>query len=407
MHKPLRLLKFDSCHPLSYLAARQQAEAEQIRHYNYQQYYDWLMNLRVGLSDYLTYPMNQAGWEAREYIPWDDILLAKAIEAQLVKRADKRTLWRPLVRHVGRLTLRDVALGRWASAWRQERRNWLIERYIETYQPDVIFVREPCHLNGKFWDRFRDKCVIASFIACNTNHAINWDPHRNDVIFTLTQQYRDFFRVQGIETHLLQYGIDERVFAQLEAEPKQYDCTFVGYLGQSTQSRKTELLEQVAAAVDFKWWGVKGEQIGRFPALERTWQGPTGGIEMLRIYRRSRIVLNDYVDMAAGANVNIRTTEVLGVASMLLTREAANIAYLENAGALATFTDAADCVAKVKKYLADETRREAIAQKGHELASKELNYRDIAQRVMDIIREEYEKKRSLPCRKSWAGAPMR
>jgi len=348
--------------------------------------------------------MNEAGWNAREFLAQDDILLQKLLDSGQIPGANGP---QALAKHVAGLTLGEVAALRWASKWRKNRKQWLIQKYVEAFRPDVIFVREPSHVDGRLFERFRKSCVIASFIGCNTNHAIHWDEHRSDIIFTLTDEYRRFFEVQGVESQIFSYGVDERIADQLRNEPKQYDCTFVGYLGQATQSRKTELLEQVAAAVDFKWWGVKGEQIGRFPALERTWQGPTGGIEMLRIYRRSRIVLNDYVDMAAGANVNIRTTEVLGVASMLLTREAANIAYLENAGALATFTDAADCVAKVKKYLADETRREAIAQKGHELASKELNYRDIAQRVMDIIREEYEKKRSLPCRKSWAGAPMR
>ena len=147
---------------------------------------------------------------------------------------------------------RSFRLGHWRIAWPITRRQWVIEKYIEHIRPDVLFIREPCHLDGKFWDRFRSKCVIASFIACNTNHATHWDPHRSDIIFTLTQEYADFFGVQVIETHLLEYGVDERIAGEVEDLPKLYDCTFAGYLGTPTQRSKTELINAVAGDVDFK-----------------------------------------------------------------------------------------------------------------------------------------------------------
>jgi hypothetical protein len=396
MPKPLRLLKFDSCHPLFYLHCRQQAEAEQINQLDYEQYYDWLMRLRFGLSDYLTHPMNQAGWEAREYIPWDDVLLRKAVDAGLMGGVDDWPFWKPMSRHVARLTLRDMVGGKWAAGWKQERKNWLIERYIETFRPDVIFVREPCHLDGRFWNRFRDRCVIASFIACNTSDAKHWDAHRNDLIFTLTPEYKNFFAVQGLETHLLEYGVDDRIAGEVAGLPKTHDCTFVGYLGTGAQSRKSELMDAVAGAVDFKWWGVKGQEIERYPALFRTWQGEAAGIDMLRIYKQSRIVLNDYVDMAAGNSVNMRTKEVMSVGSLLLTRRAANIEALEREGALATFGDAEECLAKIRHYLAREAECEAIGAKGLQAALRNFNYREIAAGLMEVLRNKVEQ-----CGRSW------
>jgi len=66
---------------------------------------------------------------------------------------------------------------------------------------------------------------------------------------------------------------------------------------------------------------------------------------------------------------------------------------LEQEGALATFKDADDCVAKVKYYLADETSREAIASKGLATALEKFNYRQIARRVMDVIAEAHDRKK--------------
>ncbi len=394
--KSLRLLKFDSCHPLSFLDNRQQAEVEQVNRLNYEQYYDWLMRLRVGLSDYLTHPMNEAGWEAREFVAQDGWMLRKLSEQGGPWSCEGLSAWKPMARHVKNLTLPGLASGDWHRAWPMARKQWIIEKYIESFRPDILFIREPCHMDGKFWDRFRGKCVIASFIACNTNHAIHWDPHRSDVIFTLTPEYADFFRVQGIETHLLQYGVDERIAREVEELPKAHDCTFVGFLGTRTQSRKTELMNAVASQVDFKWWGVKGPRLAEFPALERSWQGETAGIDMLRIYKRSRIVLNDYVDMAAGTNVNMRTKEVMSVGSVLLTRRAANIEELEQEGALATFGDAKECLAKIRHYLDHEAEREAIAAKGLQVALRDFNYRDISDSLMQVLEAKVEQ-----CGRRW------
>jgi spore maturation protein CgeB len=65
---------------------------------------------------------------------------------------------------------------------------------------------------------------------------------------------------------------------------------------------------------------------------------------------------------------------------------------LEAEGALVTFSDADDCIAKVRYCLDHEAEREAVALKGRALALQKFNYRDIARRVMDVIGEEYEKK---------------
>lgn len=395
MSKVIRLLKFDSCHPMTYLDLLQRQHAAQLRDMSYEEYYRWLMGCRLGLSDYITHPMSEAGWDAREFIAQDGWLRCKLIESGQVKVAGSARL-KDALRHVGRKTLGEVAAGRIGAGWQQSQRERLVEDYIESFRPDVLFIREPCHIDGKFWDRFRGKCVIASFIACNTNHAIHWDPHRSDLIFTLTPEYADFFRVQGIETHLLEYGVDERIAREVEDLPKVHDCTFVGFLGTPTQSRKTELMNAVAGTVDFKWWGVKGPELWRYPALERTWQGETAGIEMLRIYKQSRVVLNDYVDMAAGTNVNMRTKEVMSVGSFLLTRRAANIEGLEQEGALATFDDAEECVAKIRHYLTHEAEREAIAATGLRVALRDFSYRDIAGNLMQVLQRKVDE-----CGRSW------
>lgn len=392
MAKALRLLKFDTAHPEGYLQRLQQQRAAELAPLGYEDYYRWLMELRVGMSDFLTYPMNQAGWVAREFWAKDRLLMRKLAGSGEIRGVGLPGRLRFALQHALSLSLLDVASLRWDRRRDLERRYWLIRHYIESFRPDVIFIREPAHIDGEFFDRFRDRCALVALIGCNTNHAQHWDPHRYDAVFTLTSEYDRFFKVQGLNSHLFEYGVDERVLGEVSGLPKEHDCTFVGFLGQPSQSRKSELLENVARAVEFKWWGVKGSNISQFPSLERAWQGETAGLEMLKIYRQSKIVLNDYVDMAGGINVNIRTKEVLGVGSALLTREADNIRDLERGGALATFRNADDCVAKIRCLLENDEEREKTAARGLHVALERFNYRDIAKRVMEVISEAHEKK---------------
>jgi hypothetical protein len=214
------------------------------------------------------------------------------------------------------------------------------------------------------------------------------------VILTLTDEYNEMFKAEGLESHLFSYGVDERLAAEVVDSTKKHDCSFVGYLGVPDQRVKTKLLERVAQSVDFKWWGVMGPEIGENSALRKTWQGSAAGIDMFRIYREAKIVVNEYPEIARGKNVNIRTMEVLNVGTFLLTRVASNIEWLEKAGALVTFSSEDDCLGKIKKYLADEAAREKIAAQGQRTALEHFNYRDVASRTMEIIGDAWERKQS-------------
>ena len=186
----------------------------------------------------------------------------------------------------------------------------------------------------------------------------------------------------------------EEVADELASLPRAYNCTFVGYLGVPAQRMKTQLLEEVAQKVPFQWWGVKGEEMARYPALARAWQGEAAGIDMQRIYRQSKIVLNDYPDFMQGHSNNLRNMEVFMSGSMLLTRAAPNLEELEHEGGLVTFDSASSCIAKAEHYLAADAEREAIASKGQQLAREQFNYRDIVRGMMETIAKAHENKRT-------------
>jgi hypothetical protein len=388
----LRLLKFDSVHPYSVLKRKQEEQVDRLSAVDYNGYYQWLMSQRWGMSDFLTFYMNEAGWVAKEVVPVDDLLLSKL--SVTTERSSVSSLLHQYLRSLARAPAKDVLTLRAFKTDQHKARANRMERYIRTFKPDVLFIREPCHTNGRFWDRFREHCLIVGFMGCTTLDPWNWNTHRHDLIFTLTDEYRNFFQAEGVESHLFSYGVDERLAAEAGDATKKYDCTFVGYLGILDQRVKTKLMEFVAQNVDFKWWGIRGPEIDEKSALYKTYQGPVAGIEMFRIYKESKIVINEYPEMAVSKNVNMRTMEVLNVGSFLLTRAASNIEWLEKAGALVTFRSPEDCLKKIKHYLVDDAAREKIAAQGLRTALEHFNYRDITRGVMEVISSAYEKKRS-------------
>ena len=392
MNDKLRLLKLDSVHPYSVLKRKQEEDLDRLSVLDYDGYYEWLMSQRWGMSDFLTFYMNEAGWVAKEAVPVDDMLLSKM--ALTKERSSVSSLLRQYFRSVARAPAKDILTLRAFKSDQHNVRARHIERYIRTFKPDVLFIREPCHTDGRLWNRFREHCLIVSFMGCTTLDPWNWNTHRNDLIFTLTDEYRNFFNAEGVESHLFSYGIDERLATEVGDATKKYDCTFVGYLGVLDQRVKTKLMEFIAQNVDFKWWGIRGPEIDENSALYKTWQGQVAGIDMFRIYKQSRIVVNEYPEMAASKNVNMRTMEVLNVGSFLLTRAASNIEWLEEAGALVTFRNPEDCLNKIKHYLADDVAREKIAAQGLRTALEHFNYRDITRGVMEVISAAYDKKRS-------------
>ena len=390
MTPPLRLLKFDSVYPLEVLTRKQDQQREHLLGLDYENYYRWLMGQRLNFSDFLTHYMNEAGWKAREVLSLDDMLLRKL---PVTFRPSFAARVRETAHRLASYSIVDLAGFKILKQQRRLRREYRLANYINSFQPGVLCVREPSQMKGTFWDRFRERCLIVAFTGCITLDTWEWNAHRHDVIFTLTEEYRNYFNVEGVESHLFNYGVDERLVAEVGDAPKKYDCTFVGYLGIPDQRVKTKLMEFIAQHVDFKWWGIKGAEIGEQSPLHRSYQGPVAGIDMFRIYKESKIVVNEYPEMAVSRNVNMRTMEVLNVGSLLLTRAASNIEWMEKAGALVTFNSPEDCLKKIKHYLADEGSREKIAAQGLQTALEHFNYRDITRGVMEVIGAAYEKKR--------------
>jgi spore maturation protein CgeB len=122
-------------------------------------------------------------------------------------------------------------------------------------------------------------------------------------------------------------------------------------------------------------------------------RNPVFGIEMLNLFRNSKIVLNMHIGVAGNYAGNMRLFEVTGVGSCLLTDDKQNIKELFEPGKeIITYNGPRDCINKAKWLLDHDDERRDIALAGHErtLQSHTVNRR--CEYIAGILEAELKRK---------------
>jgi len=377
-----RLLKFDVVHPQDYLY-RKHDEWKDLEELSRTDYLDRINRLRSNYSDYYTYHLDDEVWDAEEFYLNDPVYLKKVA----------RELYGPAMYWPRRVeaALKEKIRPK-GNRWTQK----VIEDYIRAVDPDVLFARSQ-PLASSYWQQFRENCLLVARLSARMPK--DWHPEHFDILYADHPTFRDFFELHDVTTYMNDQGFDDRVLDEVDDNGCPHDVTFVGGLGTRNFSRRTQLFERVAAQVpSFQWWGywwpswTDTKPTDEFPNLQRTFKGPTSGIEMFQIYRDSKIVLNDYVDIdvSSGVGFNQRIFEVLGVGAFMLTRNATNFKDETPGHLFGTFDDADDCLRKIDYYLSRPQERQQIADAGQDHVLEHFNYRDIVQDFDLTLRKHLE-----------------
>lgn len=371
----MKLLKFDTINPESYLIKKTNENFSKVKEFSRTELLDWIISLRSNFSDFYTYNLKNEGWEAEEFIVSDFYIEKVADEIYRGKTGLKRTYE----------SVKDI-LRPLKSRWNKR----IIVDYIKQYKPDVIFVREVIGIPSEFWRYFMDRSLLVCRIAAKIPR--NWSPLDWDMILTSTETFRNFFILNKVDSYINHNGFDERILNELKPAEKIYDVTFTGGLGKIFWESRTKCAEYVASKSDFKWWGVKGKDITSDSSLSKSYQGVTSGLEMLQIYKNSKIVFNDYGEIAEGRAVNQRIFEVLGTGSLLITREADNLMRDFPKDIFVMYKNEKDCIEKVNYYLKNEKEREEIAQSGQKFIIENYNYKTLMKEFSELLKKKFEKK---------------
>ena len=377
----MKLIKFDTLYPLEYIKNKISESQSLIDSMNFNQYHQWLVDLRMNYSDFYTYNLNEYGWEAEEFFLNDDLYIEKCAKHYygyfyiLIKMFHR---FRNMLSYV--------------SIPFKER---VIEKYIATRNPEVLLIREQVHVRSSFWERYKKDKLIVARIDCSIPK--NWSPLSFELIYTNIPSYLEFFKSNNVPVKSNSNGFDERLLSEIIKKKKMYDVTFVGGLGEYFGFREKSLtferlIEKLENKQTFNWWGFKtGNSFDqKFPYLTKNYKGSTGGLEMFDIYAISKIVLNDYGNGFGGIGVNQRIFEVLGTGTLLITRESESLKGWENY--LVTYKDVDDCTSKIQYYLTHEEEREKIAKAGQAFVLENYSYFKLIGKLSEELQEAYKSK---------------
>ena len=373
------LLKIDIIHPAAWLV-RKQAEHPEVQDMDLRDYRRWLIDLGSNYSDFYTYYLNQTGeWEAEEYFLLDDLYTRKVAQYLFGKR---RGLLLDRLAHRSHRAVRHA---------RYRYRSFVLDRYIQSRNPDVIFVRSQPQ-KSVFWQRYRADTLLVARLSARLPRG--WHPNDFDLIYTDQPDFKTFFELHGTKTVINDQGFDPRIIDRLVGGRPSPGVVFCGGLGTQNFLARTDFFERIAQRTKFSWWGYwwtaggDGRTLKDFPGLQAGFNGPTSGLEMYQIYYDADICLNDYVDTANGIGFNQRMFEVMGAGGFLLTRMAPNFAKDFPEGIFATYANDEECLEKVDYYLAHPEERAAIAEKGQRYVVDNFNYERIAREFGEDLKAE-------------------
>lgn len=265
---------------------------------------------------------------------------------------------------------------------RRYRREILL-RQIEDFAPDVLFVFSHA-VDARLLTeaRSRVKRLVGQW-GCALEAGEPYGLY--DLIITCAKPLVAEFAKMGIPAVHLPHAFDVRVLHQLrdEADLPRAGVAFVGKL-ERPHRRRFEFLQRLSELANFECYGpILDPTLPKDSPLHRCYRGPAVGLDLYRVYRRSKIVWHLHEDVGGRYVGAKRLFEASGMGAMLLTDVCLDLhEYFEPGKEVVTFEDVDDCAAKIRYYLEHDEERAAIAEQGR---SRTLAQHSLQSRTKELL----------------------
>lgn len=289
-----------------------------------------------------------------------------------------KALLRPIVGPLLR-RLRTFHLPEWEAH--------LLAAQIAEFRPDVILNQEMGYLDNRTLKALKPPGTLAiGQIAAALPPETDFSAY--DLVISSLPNLVDWFRQHNVRAEVNRLAFEPSILDKLGPAPaRDVDISFVGSFSPE-HAKRIHLLESIARQLPLKIWGNGIESLPRNSPLHACYQGEAWGRDMYEVLRRSRITLNNHLDLAGDWANNMRLYEATGMGTMLLTDAKRNLDEIFVSGIeVATYEDAENCIAKARHYLANERARAAIAAAGQRKAITVQNYAGRTAEIAALARE--------------------
>jgi hypothetical protein len=331
---------------------------------------------------------------------------------------------------------------------RYDQRNWFNEilfAQVRAFQPDVLFLEDLYLFDSNLRKQLREVCIKRPVIigyrgAPTEDYASLKDV---DVLLTCAPHFVEYMRQAGANAALLPQAFEPAILDAVGHMTRDLDFTFVGsvVLRDGFHMQRYALIEKLLESTGLNVWtsfdqpesGSRSKRVllrlvgrarrtlqnagldsgffsgqgdGLKAALARTarasdhshpWKNkgygaklhePVFGLANFRILARSRLTLNNHIDVAEDYAGNSRLFEATGMGACLITDWKRNLTEMfEPDSEVVTYKSPEECIEKVNYLLAHESERQVIAQAGQQRTLSCHTFERRSVRLDELIRE--------------------
>ena len=273
--------------------------------------------------------------------------------------------------------------------WMQRREDeaWMyraLAAQIRRFRPDVLMVTR-LELSGRFFQEI--KPLVRMIVGQHASPMpAESDFSAYDLMLSSLPNLVTRFRSLGLRSELLRLGFEPRVLESLRPIERDVPVSFVGSLTPHHVAR-VEWLTRLRARAPLALWGDADQDILDASGLAEIHRGPLWGPEMFAVLGRSRITLNNHIDVAGDYANNMRLYEATGMGALLVTDSKRNLGEMFEPGREAVaYHSAEECAEQVRFYLDHSDEREAIARAGQARTLREHTYACRMRELLDILK---------------------
>lgn len=251
---------------------------------------------------------------------------------------------------------------------------WVLAAQIEEMKPDVILNQELSYIRMRCLDRIvpRGTKIVgqsASALPIGENFK------RYDLLLSSLPNFVEYFLSEGVRAALSPLAFDSRVLDGIrQPAVRDIDVSFVGSLSADHRARVL-LIEALARELPLKVWGTGVDELPQSSPIRACFQGEAWGRQMYGILARSRITINQHIDLADGYSNNMRLYEATGCGALLMVDRGRNLGSIfEPDKEVLTYRSAEECVEAVRHALAAPAAAAEVAATGQRRTLSEHSY---------------------------------
>lgn len=374
------------------------AEHPGLERQTYENQMDARNNSFFGVADFYSSNLRKLGWEAWD-IHANNALLQQTwarehgvdVSSGSVRWQQQRLALQRVVSIAGKTPLRRLrTLVRPALSYLSvdSRQSWfhdILAAQIKYYKPDILLNQAMDAIGGSFLREMKPYSrLLVGQIASPLPPGEDFGCY--DLVISSLPNLVDHFARIGVRAELQRLAFEPRVLERFQGNGGQsVSVSFVGNLFQA-HSTRIQWLEYICQRLDVNVWGMGVDNLPQDSPIRRFHMGTAWGLQMYQILHRSKITLNNHIDMAGPYANNCRLYEATGTGTLLVTDWKENLHEMFEPGKeVVPYRTPKECFSLIEYYLGHNKERETIAHAGQERTLRDHTYYNRMQELVKIV----------------------